>query len=188
MSRKLTVKEIRTVRIAAAGVGLYLLFFYGGAILGSFGSRHGAYAEEVQEARDLRDVIKPYPKRIEAVSNLMARFEMDPAGLKHATLVANANAAIQKTGSSCGVNFGPIRETPGRSSAKEAGSIQFDGDGQIPGVMAFLHQLDSVGYPVVVDSIQLSPQQNRPGGLHFNLTVVVYDFDAWKAKEEQSHA
>jgi hypothetical protein len=157
-------------------------------LLGSFGARHGAYDQAVQEAHELRDVIKPYPARIETVSNMMARFQMDPASLKRATVVADANAAIQKTASSCGVNFGPIRETPGRSSAKEAGSIQFDGTGQIPGVMAFLHQLDSVGFPVVVDSITLNPQQGRPGGLHFNLTVVVFDFDAWKTKEEEPHA
>jgi len=188
MSRQLTAKEKRTIRFAAAGVALYLVLFYGSALFSSFGAGHGAYDEAVREARDLRNVLKPYPSRIETVSNMMARFQMDPASLKRASLVADANAAIQKTAGSCGVTFGPIRETPGRSSAKEAGSIQFDGSGQIPGVMAFLHQLDSVGYPVVVDSIQLNPEQGRPGGLHVNFTVVVFDFDAWKTKEEQPHA
>jgi hypothetical protein len=53
--------------------------------------------------------------------------------------------------------------------------------------MRLLHNLDHIGFPVVVDSIQISSDARMPNGIKINLTIVVLDFDAWKPKQENSH-
>jgi hypothetical protein len=188
MNRQLTVQEKRTIRIAAIGVCIYLALFYGAAARNYFTARREAYDTLVQQARDLRDVIKPYEEKVATATNLMDRFHLDPAKLKRSSVMAEASAAIQRAAASQKVAVGPIRETPARPSAKEAGLIQFEGSGPIPAVMGLLHNLDHIGFPVIVDAVQFSSDPRMPNGIKVSLTIVVLDFDAWKPKEEKSHA
>jgi hypothetical protein len=188
MSRQLTPKEKRTIRIAAVCVAIYLLLFYGPGVKNYFSDRREAYEKLVQQARDLRAVIKPYEEKVATATNLMDRFRMDPAKLKRSSVMAEASAAIQQAAAAEGVGVGPIRETAGRPSAREAGSIQFEGTGQIAAVMDLLHALDRIGFPVIIDSLRFTSAPGMPNGIKVNLTIVVLDFDAWKHKEEVSHA
>jgi hypothetical protein len=183
MNRQLTPKEKRTIRFAAIGIGIYLVLFYAPGLRSFFTDRREAYDKLVQEAQDLRDVIKPYEEKIGTATNLMDRFHMDPVQLKRASVLAEASAAIQHAAASGRVGLGPIRETPGRPSAREAGSIQFEGNGPIAAVMGLLHNLDHIGFPVIIDSVQLTSNPMMPNGIKVNLTIVVLDFDAWKPKE-----
>jgi hypothetical protein len=187
MKRQLTVKEKRTIRIAAVCLAIYLGLLYGPDLRNYFTERREAYDKLVQQARDLRDVIKPYEEKIATATNLMDRFRMDPAKLKRASVMAEASAAIQHAAASEGVGVGPVRETPGRPSAKEAGSIQFEGTGQIASVMGLLHALDHVGFPVIIDSVLVTADPHMPNMIKVSLTIVVLDFDAWKPKETISH-
>jgi hypothetical protein len=188
MKRELTPKEKRTIRIAAICVGAYLLLFYGGSLFSYFTARREAYDKLVQQAQELRDVIKPYEEKVETATNLMDRFHMDPVKLKRSSVMAEASAAIQQAAASGRVGIGPIRETPARPSAKEAGSIQFDATGQIEAVMDLLHNLSRIGFPIIIDTLQLNSAPGMPNGVKVSLNIVILDFEAWKAKEEQSHA
>jgi hypothetical protein len=188
MNRQFTTQEKRTIRIAAICIGVYLALFYGLSVRDYFAARRAAYEKLVQQARDLRDVIKPYEEKIATATNLMDRFRMDPVKLKRSSVMAEASAAIQHAAAAEKVGVGPIRETQGRASAKEAGSIQFEGSGPITGVMALLHHLERIGFPVIIDTIQFTSDPRMPNGIKVNLTIVVLDFDAWKPKEENSHA
>jgi hypothetical protein len=187
MKRQLTSQEKRTIRIAAICAGVYLALFYGSAGLDYLTERRVACDNLLQQARDLRDVIKPYEEKITTATNLMGHFHMDPAKLKRSSVVAEASAAIQQTAASGGVAVGPIRETPGRPSAKEAGSIQFEGTGQVAAVLELLHNLDRIGFPVIIDSVQINADPRMPNMVKVNMTIVVLDFDAWKPKEEAPH-
>jgi hypothetical protein len=188
MNRQLTLKEKRTIRIAAVCLAIYLAMLYGPGARNFFGARREAYDQLVQQARDLRDVIKPYEEKIATATNLMDHFRMDPAKLRRASVMAEASAAIQQAAASGGVGVGPIRETQGRPSAKEAGAIQFEGSGPIAAVMGLLHNLDHIGFPLIIDTIQITSDPRMPNGIKVNLTIVVLDFDAWKPKEEAPHA
>jgi hypothetical protein len=188
MKRELTPKEKRTIRIAAIGVGVYLLLFYAPGLRGFFTERREAYDKLVQQARDLRDVIKPYEDKASTAESLMERFRMDPARLNRSSVMAEASAAIQRAAAAEGVGVGPIRETPGRPSAGEAGTIQFEGTGPIVSVMHLMHALDRVGAPIIIDSVRFTSPQGMPNGIRANLNIQVLDFDHWKAKEENSHA
>lgn len=187
MKRQLTLKEKRTIRIAAVCLAIYLALMYGPGVRNYFTDRREAYDGLVQQARDLRDVIKPYEEKIATATNLMDRFRMDPAKLKRSSVMAEASAAIQQAAATVGVGVGPIREAAGRPSAKEAGSIQFEGSGPIASVMDLLHSLDHIGFPVIIDTIEFTADPRMPNGIKVNMTIVVLDFDAWKPKEETSH-
>jgi len=180
--RTLTQQEKRTIRIAAAVLGIFALL-YGGLNCWKFlQARRSAYALLVREARDLKKELKPYETRVPLAAKLMEEFHMDPASLSRATLVADASAAIQKAATAGGVQLGPLRESRSRSSTKEVASIQLEGSGPVPAVIGLLNRLESVGFPVILDSIQLNPDA-RPGMLKLSLTIIILDFDQWKTVE-----
>ena len=93
--------------------------------------------------------------------------------------MADASAAIQKAATTGGIKLGPVRESPARASNKELASMQLEGIGPVAGVLGLLSRLESLGYPLVVDTVQITPQ-NQPGSVKLSLTIVILDFDQWK--------
>ena len=182
LMRTLTQQEKRTIRIAAAVLGIFALLYGGLNCWKLFQARRSAYALLVREARDLKKELKPYETRVPLAAKLMEEFHMDPASLSRATLVADASAAIQKAATAGGVQLGPLRESRSRSTTKEVASIQLEGSGPVPAVIGLLNRLESVGFPVILDSIQLNPDA-RPGMLKLSLTIIILDFDQWKTVE-----
>jgi hypothetical protein len=150
----------------------------------SFNQGRADYLKLRQDAEKLKREVDVYTNRVLRAQKLMEGFQMDPAKLYRTSVVAQASAAIQKAATSGGMAVGPIRESPARGSNKELASMQLEGSGPVPAVMAFLSRLESVGFPVVIDSVQLTPDM-RPGQLKLTLTLVILDFDQWK---EPPHA
>ena len=184
--RTLTHREKRTVQIGALVVAACFVIL--GATKGAkyFGKRRGDYRQLVLEAQELKREVGIHQARAAAAQKLMDGFHMDPAQLSRTSVVAQASAAIQKAAMTGGMQLGPIRESPARTSSKELASVQLEGSGPVPAVMAFLNQLEGVGYPVIIDSVQLTPDM-RPGQLKLSLTLVILDFEQWK-KEAVPHA
>ena len=177
--RTLTNREKRAVRIAAVAVVLYVAFFgwkY-------FETKRSAYRQVVKDVQSFKLELKPYEERILVVKKLMEDFHLDPAKLTKASAVAEASSAIQKAAAAGGIQFGPIRESPGRPSAKELASIKLEGSGQLPAVTSFLHRLESVGSPLTIDSIQITPDNMRPGMIKLSLTIILLDFEQWNNGE-----
>jgi hypothetical protein len=110
----------------------------------------------------------------------MEAFNLDPATLSRTTVVAQASAAIQKAAASSGIAVGSVRESPARASSKELASIQLEATGPVPAVTSLLGRLQSVGYPLVVETVQINAEPTRPGQIKLNLTLVVLDFEQWK--------
>lgn len=181
--RTLTPREKRTVRYAAIGIAVYLVIFCGFQLWRGLAWIRSNYVQMQKQAQDLRVAIMPYQERALVLEKLMKDFRMDPAKLAKASLVAQASAAIQQAASSGGIQVGPIRESAALSTRKEMASVQFEGTGPIPAAMSLLHHLESLGYPLVIDSIQLTSQGTQPGQIKLNLTVVILDFEQWKDKE-----
>jgi hypothetical protein len=97
-------------------------------------------------------------------------------------VVAEASSAIQKAAQGGGFQVGPIREAPAHASGRELASIQFEGSGPVKGAVGLLHRLESVGYPLIIDSAQFTADPMRPGQLKVKLTVVILDFEQWKSE------
>jgi hypothetical protein len=184
--RTLTNREKRTVRFGAAVVAAYLLLFGGYQAWKFFGKRRSDYQQLVRQAEDLKREVRVYEDRSLAVKRMMEAFRMDPAKLSRATVVADASAAIQKAAMGGGVQLGPVRESPARPSSKELASMQLEGTGPVPAVMGLLSRLESVGFPLIIDTVQLTPDM-RPGQLKVSLTILILDFEQWK-KEGQPNA
>lgn len=181
--RTLTDQEKRTVRIAGALIAVYLVAFFGWRGWSSLDAKRADYKRMVVEATSRKQQLQLYQDKVVKIKELMEKFNLDPAKLSKASVVAEASDAIQKAAASGGVQLGPIRESHGRSSAKELASMQLEGNGALPAVMALLHRLESLGYPVIVDSVQLTPNAMRPGMVKVTLTILIMDFEAWKIKE-----
>jgi hypothetical protein len=180
--RTLTPQEKRTIRIAATILGAFLIFLGGQRVWKWIGGQRAAYRQQLKEIESIRAKIKPYEAKIAVVTNLMQRFKMDPAKLNKASLVADASAAIQKAAMAGGVQLGPIRETHARSSSKELTTMQLEGAGQVTAIITFLHRLEGVGFPLIVDSVQMNVEPSKPGMLKLTLTITILDFDQWKAE------
>jgi hypothetical protein len=182
--RTLTHSEKRTILISAAVIVLYFVCFGIPKSWRSAGGSLGDYQKLRQDADNLKQQIDVYTNRVFRAQKLMEGFQMDPAKLSRTSVVAQASAAIQKAAASGGMQVGPVRESPARGSSKELVSMQLEGSGPVPAVMAFLSRLESVGFPLVIDSVQLTPDM-RPGQIKLSLTLVIMDFDSWK---EPPHA
>jgi hypothetical protein len=177
--RPLTDREKKIIA-AAAVVAVLCLGFQGWKLLEK---TRADYNSLVVEAQAFREKINPYQQRAQVVEKLMAEFHLDPAKLSRQTLVADTSAAIQKAATGSGVALGPVRESHGRASARELATMQIQANGQLPGVIAFLQRLGTLGFPVVVESAQVTSEPMRPGALKLNLTITILDFDQWKKAE-----
>jgi hypothetical protein len=177
--RTLTNREKKTVLIGAIVV-LILLGYNGWKLLEK---TRADYKQLATEAQELRDKIKPYEDRALVVEKLMGEFHLDPAKLSRQTVVADASAAIQKAAAGSGVALGPVRESHGRASAKELATMQIQANGQLPGIISFLHRLTALGVPMIIESAQVTSEPMRPGAMKLNLTITILDFEQWKKAE-----
>ncbi len=184
--RTLTHHERRTVRFGAAVIVIYLLLFGGFQAWKYLAKCRADYAQLVSQADRLKQEVLLYDDRALVVKKLMESLHLDPANLSRTSVVAQASAAIQKAAMSGGVQVGPIRESPARPSSKELASVQLEGTGPVPAVMGLLNRLEGIGFPLIIDSVQLTPDM-RPGQLKVNLTILILDFDYW-TKEGAPHA
>jgi hypothetical protein len=170
------------LRIAGIGIAVYLALFGGVSAWRHLEARRAQYAQMTTEANRIRREIQPYENRVLLAEKLKENYRINPQKLSRMTVVAEASAAIQKEAKDRKVQFGPIRETPARSSGKELASMQFEGSGPVSGVMEFLHRLPALGYPVIVDAVQFNPE-SKPGMVKVSLTLVILDFEQWKIVE-----
>ena len=182
----MTSQEKRTLRIASIFVTAYLVLFGGYQLWRILERQRSEYRQLVLESQALRRKIALYDDRITVLKKLMEQFHQDPAKLKKSEVVANTSLAIQKAAQAGGLQVGTIRESSARTSGKELASIQFEGSGPVKGVLGFLQQLPLLGYPVIVDSTQISRDPTRPGQVKMNVTLLILDFERWKP--EAPHA
>jgi hypothetical protein len=195
--RQLTTREQRTLRIGGTAILIYLLLFSGFQVARFFSQTRSQYVHLLAEAQSLKEQVRVYEDRTVVIKKLMEGFQMDPSRLSRTTVVAQASAAIQRAAMSGGVMVGSVRESPGQASRKELAIMQLEAMGPVPGLLRFLHQLDSVGFPILIDSLQIGSDAPRPGGppggppgsppglgpIKMSLVIVILDFDQWKKQE-----
>jgi hypothetical protein len=187
-SRPLTNREKLMIRHGGIGIAIFLVLFVGFKIWKSFDQHRVDYQNLVQEAKDLRQKTLPYQDKVQLVQKMMDDFHLDPARLKRETVVSDANAAIQKAAKSGGLQLGPIHESPARGTGMTLATVQLEGSGQIPAVLSFLAGLNTIGFPLVVDSVQFTADNSRPGQVKMSLTILILDFDQQKMAKEAAHA
>jgi hypothetical protein len=183
--RSLTDREKRTIRFAGIGIVIYLALFSGLQVWKYFDKKRSDFRQLVMESQSLRQQVQPYQDKVLVVKKMMDEFHLDPAKLKRETVVSDASAAIQQAAKSGGLQLGPIRESLARGSGNVLTTVQLESSGPIPAVLTFLASLNSIGFPLVVDSVQFTADNSRPGQVKMNLTIIILDFDQQK---EAPHA
>jgi len=177
---RISDREKRTVRLGAAALVIYLVLFFGVGGWKHLQQKRAEYERLLKDAATLRDHIKPYEDRALVVKKLMDNYHLDPASLASNTVVAGASAAIQKAAQSGGIQLGSIRESGPHSPGKELATMQIECSGPVPAMMGLLQRLETLGYPLVIESVQIGPENSRPGQIKVSLAVVILDFDQWK--------
>ena len=177
--RALTPQEKRTLRIAGIVVGIYLVCFGGWKVWGWLEKKRADYQQVLRDAKTLKQTLQPFEARIEHLKALMENFHVDPAKLSKKTLLAEASAAIQKAAMGSGLQVGPVREPPARSSSTEL-TLQFEATGPVQPIMGLVGRLETIGYPLIIDTLQITPESSRPGQVKLSLTIVILDFEQWK--------
>ncbi len=178
--RTLTDREKKTIRIGAIAVAAYLLIFGGVQTWRFLDQKRSDYRNLVRESVRLRQQMLVYDDKAVAAQKLMETFKLDPGSLSRTTAVAQASAAIQKTAAGSGIQVGPVREAAGRPASKELATLQLEGVGPVPAVTSLLSRLETVGFPVIVDTVQFTPDPARPGQMKVSLTIIILDFDQWE--------
>ena len=183
----LSPREKRTVRIAAIGTALYLAVFFGSKGLGGLGALRAEHERQLRAAQSLRSEGETYRTRARKLQRLMDRSLIDPGKLSTNTVVAQTSAALQSAAQSGGLQLGAVRESMARSTERELGTIGFDATGQPAAILGFVARLDKLGFPVVVESLQLGTDPRMPGMVRVHLNLIVLDFEQWKTRPP-SHA
>ena len=187
--RPLSDRERRLVRFGGIGLAVYLVLFFGLQAWNYGQRRRAGYERLVREAAALNDKLTVYDDKVAVSKKLMEQFRMDPAKLSRTTLVAQASAAIQQAAMQGGVMIGPVRETPSHSgTGKELSTIQLEANGPAPGILKFLQNLGTLGFPLLTDSIQMTLPPMGMGPVKVNLTIVILDFEQWKPGEGRPDA
>jgi hypothetical protein len=181
---QLNPREKRLLSFAIVGISIYLALFGGLKLWRQLEARRGKYEQMITDANRISHQIRPYENRVLLAEKLKETYRLNPQKLSRTTVVAEASAAIQKEAKDRKVGFGPIRETAIRrgSTSKELASIQVEGSGPVTGVLELLQRLPALGYPIIIDSVQITPE-NKPGNVKVSLTLVILDYDNWKTQE-----
>lgn len=180
LAMELSSREKRTLRLGAVGLAIYLALFFGAGGWKQLRQKRVEYEQLRREAVAQRDQIKPYEERALVVEKLMQTYHLDPLQLASNTVVAGASAAIQKAAQSGGLQVGSIRESGRHAQGKELATMQIECSGPVPALLGWLKRLETLGYPLVVESVQFSPEHSRPGQIKASLGVVILDFEQWK--------
>lgn len=185
--RTLTDHEKRSVRWATIGIAIYLLLFCGFKMWQYAHHQRTEYLKQVADAHALKLKVQTYQQRADVVKRMMEDYHLDPAKLSRETIVAEASSAIQKAAAGSGVQVGTVRETASRGTSDEIATMQVEASGQVAGVTGMLNRMQALGYPLVIDSVQISSEAARPGMMKLSLTIVILNYENWK-NPEATHA
>jgi hypothetical protein len=182
--RTLNDKEKRTVRLGGIVLGAYLVLFYGSRGVMVLEGMRTEVLDRFRAAELLKSEADLEETRHLHAEKLKAELRIDLAALKDETVVGEASAAVQKAVQEQGLQLGPTKETRKRSTEREMGTIQIDGQGGATAAAQFISGLGTIGYPLVVDSISFKGGQN-PGQVSFSLSISVLNFNFGPAKTEE---
>lgn len=183
----LTEREKRTVRIAGIGIAIYLALFFAWRGWRAVDQSRAEYEKLLARVRTAESELLPYENKVLLFEKLRDEFRLDPRAINKEKLAADASAAIQKAAAEGGFKIGPIRENAGRGTGRELLSIQLEGNGPATNALSFVYRVQTLGFPVMIDALQITAQPQPPGMVKMNMTIIILNFDQWK-KEGRPNA
>jgi len=181
-------RDKRTLRFGGIAIVAYLFLFYGVMGFKKLETRRAGYLELKRNAQGIRQMMDPYETKLLLIEKLRGTSGVDPSKLTRETVVALASADIQKVALSSRLKVASIREAAGNSTGRELAAMRMEAAGPVNSVMGLLHQLKTIGYPLVIDSMELGIDKRKPGNLKISLQLVILDFEKWKNERKQPRA
>jgi hypothetical protein len=173
-------KDKRTLRLAGIALAIYLALFFGFRSWKSLEKSRADFQQLVRKVEREQLETRRQESDLLLFEKLSDLYKLDPRKLPKETLVAEASAAIQNAARQGGFQLTSVRETSGRAAGRELSSIQLDGMGPLPAALNLVHTLQALGFPVVIESMQLVQEANKPGMLKVNLILVILNFEQWQ--------
>ncbi len=176
-------RDKQTIRVAGIAIGIYLALFF--AVKGwKTVERHQTEYRQLLSRVQLEEKeIRTYENRILLFEKYRDAFRLDPSLLPVESLVAEASSAIQTAAGDDGIILGPMRESSARNSGREIATIQFDGSGPVAGVLGLIQKLQVIGFPIIIDSLQLTPDAAKPGIVKMDASIIILNFEFWRNGE-----
>jgi hypothetical protein len=184
----LTDRDKRTVRYAAIGLAIYLVVFFSVKLVRRLENERTAYANLVLDARLLKQQWETQQARTELIEKLRKESGVDLSKVPKASLVTKTSEAIQQAAMSGGIKLGPMRETPGNHSRGELAVVQLEATGQVQGMLNLIHQVQALGYPVIIDGLEMKPDPRQPNMLRLDVDLVILDLDKWQPAKRRTDA
>jgi hypothetical protein len=185
--RPITDHEKRSIRLATICIGIYLVLFCGFKMWQFLHHQRVEYVQLLADARSLKSKVQTYQQRAAVAKKLMEDFHLDPAKLSRETIVGEASSAIQKAATGSGVQLGAVRETASRGNGDEIATMQVEASGQVAAITGMLNRMQTLGYPLLIDTVQITTDAARPGMMKLSLTIVILNYENWK-NPEATHA
>jgi hypothetical protein len=175
----LTEKDKRTIRVGGIALAIYLVLFFGFRSWKNLEKTRSEYQQLVRKVEREQLETRRQENEILLFEKLSDSYQLDPRKLSNETLVAEASAAIQNAARQGGFALTSVRETQ-RATGRELSTLQLDGMGPLPAALNLLHTLQTLGYPIVIDSLQVTQEASKPGMLKVNLILVILNFEQWQ--------
>ena len=177
----LTERDRRTLRYGAIALAAYLVLFFGVKLWRHLESVRTDYANLVLDAQLMKQQFETYEARRVVLEKLRGASGVDLSKVPKASLVAKTSGAIQQAAVAGGIVIGPVRESPGNANRGELAVMQLEATGPVQGLLTLIQQVQTLGYPVIIDGIQMKPDLRQPGMLKLDVDLVILDLDKWKA-------
>jgi type II secretory pathway component PulM len=181
---QLSQRDKKILRYAVIGIPIYLLLFYGLVGWKKLETRRADYQRLLTRVRDMKQTLDPYETKLLLIEKLRGTSGVDPSKLTRATVVARASADLQKAAGNGGIKLGPVRETQGSANKAELASMQFEAIGPVNAITSLIHKIETLGYPLIIDSLELSVDPREQGKLKLNVQLVILDFEQWKKERK----
>jgi hypothetical protein len=181
-------RDRRTLKLGGTALAAYLVLFYGLVGWKALENKRTEYQALQREAQAMEQRLEPFETKLLLIEKLRGTSGVDPSKLTRETVVALASADIQKVVKSSGLKLGSIRESPGSATARELAAMRMEAVGPVKSVVGLIHQLETIGYPLIIDSVEISMDKRKPGNLKLSMQVVILDFEQWKKERKKTRA
>ena len=173
-------KDKRTIRLGGTALAIYLVAFFGFKTWKRLEKGRADFQQLVRKVEREQLETRRQENDVLLFEKLSDVYKLDPRKLPRERLVAEASAAIQNAARQGGFALTSVRETAGRSTGRELSTLQLDGMGQVQSALNLLHTVQTLGYPVVIESVQFFQDAKKPGMLKLNLVLAILDFEQWQ--------
>lgn len=184
--RTLTPQEKRTIRLATIGLSLYLTLFYAPRLWKQIASGTSQQQALNLEIQSFKHELPPYENRLLRLEKLRNDIQLKPSPPTTPELIAETSAAIQNSAMTSGIKLGPLRETGSRPSAMELASIRLEALGPVPNLLQWIAQLELLGLPILIDSIQIDADPRQPNMLKASLSLLILDPQQWNKEDTRN--